>query len=59
MHFFTQRAANFARFIFKNWNSLSFGFMAKVKKRKEIALQDRETFISFASFLKASLNSLL
>ena len=39
--------------IFKNWNSLSFGFMAKVKKRKEIALQDRETFISFRlHFLK-------
>ena len=44
--------------IFKNWNSLSFGFMAKVKKRKEISLQDRETFISFASFLKVSQNSL-
>ena len=39
--------------IFKNWNSLSFGFMAKVKKRKEMALQDRETFISFRlHFLK-------
>ena len=39
--------------IFKNWNSLSFGFMAKVKKRKEIALQDRETLISFRlHFLK-------
>ena len=39
--------------ISKNWNSLSFGFMAKVKKRKEIALQDRETLISFRlHFLK-------
>ena len=45
--------------ISKNWNSLSFGFMAKVKKRKEIALQDSETFISFASFLiKASQKSM-
>jgi len=51
---FSLTAANFARFLLKNWNSRSFGFMAKVKKRKEIACQDRKTFISFASFLKAS-----
>ena len=32
LHFFALRAANFARFIFKNW-ILNFGFMAKVKRQ--------------------------